>query len=72
MLICLGSLVCGWVFKVGVVKERSKQHQIAEVHKRAPHNIIHVGRTVCVIHPVIDQAQHGQAHHHLQDLDSSD
>ena len=58
--------------EVGLVEEGGEQDQVAEVHERPPRDVVHVGRTAHLVHPAVDQAQHGQAHRHLQDLGGRD
>lgn len=72
-LICLGCFdFGGGASEVGVIEEHGKQNQVAEVHDGSPGNVIHVGRTLHLVDPKVNQAQNSQTHHHLQDLGSCD
>ncbi len=72
MLLCLGPFILGGAFEVAVVEEQGEKDQVAEVHDRAPQDVVHVGWTAHLVHPVVHQAQDGQAHRHLQDLGGRD
>ena len=72
LLLRLGSLVPGGASEVGVVEEKGEEDQVAEVHEEAPGDVVHVGGTAHLVLPVVHQAQHGEAHHHLQDLGGGD
>ena len=71
-LLGLGAFAGGGASEVGVVEEQGEQDQVAEVHHGAPCDVVHVGRTAHLVHPVVNQAQHRQPHHHLQDLGGRD
>jgi len=72
-LLGLGPFVPGGgASQVGSVEEHGEEHQVAEVHEGAPRHVVHVGRAAHLVHPAVHQAQHRQAHHHLQDLGDRD
>lgn len=50
----------------------AEEHEVAEVHERGPEDVLEVGVTLVVLHPLEDQVINDAAYQHLKDLGQGD